>query len=108
MEKKTLDDEIAPQVTVLEVGKLARKLDNSEKENHKFIQEIEKLKTKNPNLESKMAVLRVTAALNRDDNNVRKLQLKKEMEELTITRAKQRLDEKIVFEREKADIKKGS
>ena len=106
MEKKTLDDVIAPQVTALEVGKLARKLNNSEKENHKFIQEIEKLKTKNRNLESKMALLRVTAASNRDDNNVRKLQLKKEMEELAITRAKQRLKEKIVFEREKEDIKK--
>ena len=108
MEKKTLDDVIAPQVTALEVGKLTRKLNNSEKENHKFIQEIEKLKTKNRNCESKMAILRVTAESNRDDNNVRKLELKKEMEELAITRAKQRLEEKIVFEREKEEIKKGS
>ena len=88
MEKKRLDDVIAPQVTALEVGKLARKLNNSEKENHKFIQEIEKLKTKIRNLESKMELLRVTAASNKDDNNVRKLELKKEMEELAITCAK--------------------
>ena len=53
-----------------------------------------------------MVVLRVTAASNRDDYNVRKLQLKKEMEELEITRAKQRLEEKIVFERKKTEIKK--
>ena len=107
MAKKTLvDEEISPIVTVLEVRKLTRKLELSEKENDKFIQEIEKLKKKNLNLESKMALLKVTAASNREDANVRKLELNKEMEELAITRAKQRIEEKIVFEREKADIKK--
>ena len=56
------------------------------------------MKTKNLNLELKIALLKVTAESNRDDNNVRKLELKKEMEELAITRTEKHLEEKIVFE----------
>ena len=53
-----------------------------------------------------MTVLKVAAAANKDDADVHELQLKKEMEELAIVCAKQRLDKRIVFEREKEEIKK--
>ena len=45
-----------PQVTALEVSKLTKKLDSSEKENEKFFLEIENLKRSNESLKSKMAV----------------------------------------------------
>ena len=49
---------------------------------------MDKLKRMNETLRSKMAVLRVTTASNKEDANVRKLELKKEMEELAILRTK--------------------
>ena len=106
MEKKATEDVITPQVNAVEVSKLKRQLEYSIKETNKFVSENSKLKTKLQNSESKMTILKVTAASNKDDNTLRRLELKKEMEELAITRAKQRLEEKILFEREKAEIKK--
>ena len=93
-------------MNAVEVSKLKRQLEYSIKETNKFVSENSKLKIKLQNSESKMSILKITAASNREDANVRKLELKKEMEELAITRAKQRLEEKILFEREKAEIKK--
>ena len=65
-----------------------------------------KLVEENDSLKAKMAVLRVNAASKKVDADVRKLKIKKEIDELAIVHAKQRLDEKIALEREKEDIKK--
>ena len=75
--KVLVDEELSPQVTAMDARKLTKLLESSQKDNNKLNQDVEKLKKMNNNLESKMAVLRVTAASNREDPTVLKLELKK-------------------------------
>jgi hypothetical protein len=100
--------DLSPKVLQGRLNKAIKQLDLWAKQNEKTKEEKEKLERQVESLQSRIEVLKANLETQKAANDVKKLELKKGLEELAMQRETRRVDDRIRLEKEKAvlEVKK--
>jgi DNA repair exonuclease SbcCD ATPase subunit len=96
--------DMSPKVLLGRLTKATTQLDLWKKENAKIVAEKEKLARQLESLQGRFEVVKANLEIQKAANDVKKMQLKKEFEELAMQRESRRVDDKIRLEKEKAAL----
>ena len=96
--------DLSPKVLQGRLNKAIKQLDLWAKQNEKTKEEKEKLERQVESLQSQIEVLKANLETQKAANDVKKLELKKGLEELAMQRETRRVDDRIRIEKEKAAL----